>query len=174
MSAPYVRALRALAEPIVARHECDLEDVLIRPAGRRRLVRIVVDRDGGLPLDVVAELSRDISRALDETDVLGDSTYVLEVTSPGVDRPLTTSRQWRRCVGRLVAVNPRAGEPFVGRVLAASGQLVKLDVEGRAVSVRLEDVARAVVQVEFTRIDDADLGEEELVGSDGNGNEAED
>ncbi|MGB8020173.1 MAG: ribosome maturation factor RimP [Candidatus Nanopelagicales bacterium] len=165
MSAAHVRALRALAEPIVARHDCDLEDVVIRPVGRRRLVRIVVDHDGGLTLDLVAAISRDISLALDEADVLGDSAFVLEVTSPGVDRPLGTARQWRRAAGRLVAVTPLAGEPFVGRVVSANAQSAKLEVGGRQIIVRLEDVARAVVQVEFTRIDDVDLGAEDLDSS---------
>lgn len=174
MSAAHIRALRALAEPIVAGHDCDLEDVVIRPAGRRRLVRIVVDHDGGMALDLVAAISRDISRALDEADVLGDSAFVLEVTSPGVDRPLGTARQWRRAVGRLVAVTPRAGESFVGRVVSANAQAARLDVEGRQVSVRLADVARAVVQVEFTRIDDVELGAEDVdsSGEDADGAEA--
>lgn len=158
MSAARARALQTLVEPIVAQLGCDLEQVVIRQAGSRRLVRVVVDHDGGLSLDLVAEVSRAISRALDDSDVLGQSAYVLEVTSPGVDRPLGLPRHWRRAIGRLVLVTPVTGEPFVGRVLEAGDVSARLDVDGRVLEVRLDSVARAVVQVEFTRVDEVDLG----------------
>lgn len=158
MSAARARALQTLVEPIVAQLGCDLEQVVIRQAGSRRLVRVVVDHDAGLSLDLVAEVSRAISRALDDSDVLGQSAYVLEVTSPGVDRPLGLPRHWRRSIGRLVLVTPVTGEPFVGRVLEAGDVSARLDVDGRVLEVRLDSVARAVVQVEFTRVDEVDLG----------------
>ncbi len=159
MSAARTRALRSLVEPIVAGADCDLEDLLVRQAGKRRVVRVVVDHDGGLPLDLVAHLSRDISRALDEADLLGQSPYVLEVTSPGVDRPLSLPRHWRRAAGRLVLVTPRTGEPFEGRVVSAGPDEATVDVEGGHRVVRYADVARAVVQVEFRHLDEADLGQ---------------
>lgn len=158
MSAARARALQTLVEPVVARFGCDLEQVVIRPAGSRRLVRIVLDHDGGLPLDLVAEVSGAISRALDESDVLGESAYVLEVTSPGVDRPLSLPRHWRRAVGRLVHVTPVAGEEFVGRVIASDAGSAQLDVDGQVRAVPHDSVARAVVQVEFSRVDEVDLG----------------
>jgi ribosome maturation factor RimP len=157
MSAAQVRALRSLAEPIVAQFDCDLEDVVIRPAGKRRLVRVVVDHPGGLPMDLVASIARAISRELDARDPLGQSAYVLEVTSPGVDRPLTLPRHWARAVGRLVLVRPREGEPFEGRVQSAGEGAATLEVDGSPREVRYDRVARAVVQVEFTRVDDVDL-----------------
>lgn len=157
MSAAQARALRTLAEPIVAALDCDLEDVVIRQAGKRRLVRVVVDHAGGLSLDLVADISRQLSRALDEHDVLGQSAFVLEVTSPGVDRPLRLPRHWSRAVGRLVAITPRTGERFEGRLLAADDDGATLDVAGTEQRVAYTDVARAVVQVEFTRIDEAPL-----------------
>ncbi len=158
MSAARARALWSLIDPIVSAADCDLEDVVVRQAGKRRLVRIVVDHDGGLPLDLVAELSREISRALDDADVLGEAPYVLEVTSPGVDRPLTQARHWRRAVGRLVLVTPRTGEPFEGRVVAAGLEAATLDVGGRSRVVAYAEGRRAVVQVEFRQLEDADLG----------------
>jgi ribosome maturation factor RimP len=161
MSAAQTKALRALAEPIVTSLDCDLESVSIRQAGRRRLVRIVVDHDGGLPLDLVAQVSRELSRALDDSDVLGQSAYVLEVTSPGVDRPLTSARHWARARGRLVAVTLRDGEALTGRVRSADGAEALLDVEGAATTVRLDDVTRAVVQVELNRVDEVDLTEDD-------------
>ena len=166
MSAAQAKALRSLAEPLVAALDCDLEDVVIRQAGKRRLVRVVVDHQGGLSLDLVAEISRQLSRALDEGDILGQSPYVLEVTSPGVDRPLRLPRHWARAVGRLVAVTPRTGEPFQGRVLAAGDDAATLDVGDSEQRVAYSDVARAVVQVEFTRIDDVELDETSDAASD--------
>ena len=131
MSASRAKALQALAEPIVAASDCDLEDVVIRPAGRRLLVRLVVDhRDGALTLDLVASISRDLARVLDDSTVLGQAPYVLEVTSPGVDRPLRTARHWHRAVGRIVLVTPTDGEPLEGRVLAADDTRATLDVDG--------------------------------------------
>lgn len=163
MSASQAKALRSLVEPIATALDCDLDDVIIRRAGKRRLVKIVVDhRSGGLTLDLVAEISRDISRVLDDSTVLGNSAYVLEVTSPGVDRPLTLPRHWARAVGRLVLVTRKDGDPIEGRVLAADDHSAELEVGGAAASVSYDDVTRAVVQVEFTRADESQTDEDEL------------
>jgi ribosome maturation factor RimP len=173
MSASQAKALRSLAEPIVAGLDCDLEDVVIRQAGKRRLVRIVVDHHtGGLTLDLVASISRDISRVLEDSTVLGNSAYVLEVTSPGVDRPLTLPRHWTRAVGRLVQVTPTSGDTIEGRVLSADATQAVLDVDGTEKPVEYSDVVRAVVQVEFTRIDQVELDELDEVDADADGSEA--
>lgn len=166
MSASQARTVRTLAERVVSTHHCDLEDVTIRRAGRRRVVRVVVDHAGGLSLDLVADISRDISRALDETDALGDDPYVLEVTSPGVDRPLTVPRHWERAVGRLVEVSLVDGGSLVGRVTQGGHDSVWLDVNGHTRELVLDRVRTAVVQVEFARIDDAQLDEGEAAESD--------
>jgi ribosome maturation factor RimP len=139
-------ALRDLLEPIVADWGYDLEDVTVTAAGRRSVVRVVVDRDGGLDLDAVAEASRAISAALDDSPVVGDAAYVLEVTSPGVDRPLTQPRHWRRNVGRLV----RVGD-LTGRVRAADDTGVTLDIDGTEHTRGYDDLAAGQVQVEFSR-----------------------
>jgi ribosome maturation factor RimP len=166
MSARQARALRALAEPIAASHDCDLEDVVIRWAGKRRLVRVTVDHDGGLSMDVVAAISRGLSRALDRQDMLGDAPYVLEVSSPGVDRPLRLPRHWARARGRLVEVNPNEGVPFSGRVVESDDASAVLDVDGARREVQFAQIKRAVVQVEFHNVDDVELdAEEELPGA---------
>lgn len=163
MSASQAKALRSLAEPIVTGLDCDLEDVVIRQAGKRRLVRVVVDHhSGGLTLDLVASISREISRELDESTVLGNAPFVLEVTSPGVDRPLRLPRHWRRAVSRLVQVTPKAGAVIEGRVLSADETHAIVDQDGIETAVAYADVARAVVQVEFTRIEEVELDEPEL------------
>nr|WP_141577436.1 ribosome maturation factor RimP [Actinomadura sp. WMMA1423] len=121
-------ALARLLGPAVAEAGYDLEEVDVRPAGRRRLVRVVVDADGGIGLDDIARLSETTSELLDGSDVMGSSPYVLEVTSPGVDRPLTEPRHWRRAVGRLVVAPLAEGGQIEGRVVAADDEAVEIDV----------------------------------------------
>lgn len=143
--------LLRLLEPVVAEHGLDLEDVTVTPAGRRRLLRVVVDRDGGVGLDTVAEVSTAVSRALDDADAMGGQAYVLEVTSPGVDRPLTQPRHWRRATGRLVKATLTDGGSVLGRVSAADDDSAALDVDGSPRRLAYPDVATARVQVEFKK-----------------------
>lgn len=140
--------------PVVAATGHDLEDVTVTSAGRRSLVRVVVDADGGVDLDAVADISRAISDALD-ADAPGGSAfagpYVLEVTSPGVDRPLTEPRHWRRAIGRLVQVG-EGGSSVTGRVREAGDDGVRLELEGGEQRViAWSDLGRGKVQVEFNR-----------------------
>jgi ribosome maturation factor RimP len=119
--------------PVVAAAGMDLESVRVTAAGRRRLLRVVVDSDGGVSLDDAATVSRELSAALDTVAVMGDFPYTLEVSSPGVDRPLTDRRHWRRAVGRLVQVtvtDSGSSRPVSGRVAAADADGVTLDIEG--------------------------------------------
>ena len=102
--APDTDKIIRVAEPVVHALGMDLESVKVTTAGRRRLLRMVVDSDGGVSLDDAALASRELSVKLDASDVMGDMPYTLEVSSPGVDRPLTEPRHWQRAVGRLVRV----------------------------------------------------------------------
>ncbi|GAB2807637.1 ribosome maturation factor RimP [Actinocorallia aurea] len=154
-------ALVELLEPVVGESGHDLEDVVVSQAGRRRVVRVVVDADGGVSLDDIAVVSRAVSTALDETDVLGGSPYVLEVTSPGVDRPLTAPRHWRRAAGRLVkavytAGEQEAGESVEGRVIAADDEEVRIEVAGTERVFPLAGLGPGKVQVEFRRAETED------------------
>jgi ribosome maturation factor RimP len=129
----------------------DLEAVEVTPAGRRRVLRVAVDKDGGVTLDDVAAATKEISRLLDVGNVMGEHPYTLEVTSPGIDRPLVLPRHWRRNAGRLVKVTPEEGQPFTGRIVENDDTSVTLDVEGEPRTVVLADVAKAHVQIEFNR-----------------------
>jgi ribosome maturation factor RimP len=148
--------LRALLEPVVGRAGAELEDLTEQRAGTRMLVRVVVDRDGGVSLDDIAEVTRVVSAALDESDALGDAPYVLEVTSPGVDRPLAAPRHWRRARGRLVKAVLSAGGEVVGRVADSDGQGVTLRVGEAERNLAYREIARARMQVEFNRSTDGD------------------
>ena len=154
--------LQQVIEPVVAAEGLDLESLDLSQAGRRSRLRIVVDADGGVDLDRCAEASRLISRALDESDVMGEAPYTLEVSSPGVARPLTLPRHWRRAAGRLVRVTMQDGDGVTGRVVSAGEQSVVLDVDGSGErEVAYRDVRKAKVQVEFRRTgDDTDFEEE--------------
>ena len=129
----------------------DIEAVDITPAGKRRILRVAVDKDGGVTLDDVADATREVSRVLDESDVMGEMPYTLEVTSRGVDRPLTLPRHWRRNEDRLVKATLADGSSLTGRILTSSEESATLDVSGEQHEVAYADVAKALVQIEFNR-----------------------
>jgi ribosome maturation factor RimP len=138
--------------PVVAAAGMDLEAVRVTAAGRRRLLRVVVDRDGGVSLDDAAVVSRDLSAALDSVAVMGDLPYTLEVSSPGVDRPLTDRRHWRRAVGRLVTVtvtDSGSSQPVTGRICGADADEVIMDVEGARRHFAYAALGPGAIQVEF-------------------------
>lgn len=159
MSTTHSERLRGLLEPLVSAKGLDLEEIEVSRAGRRRVLRIVVDSDDGVDLDACAELSRTISTTLDETDVMGEDEYQLEVTSPGADRPLTERRHYVRAVGRLAKIQLHEGDEFVARVLAVDEEGLDLEVPGvkgrkpTARRVEFASVAKARVELEFNRKD---------------------
>jgi len=159
----------ALLDPVVSGMGMDLEGVRVTSAGRRRVLRIVVDADGGVSLDDIALVSRDLSTALDDSAVMGNQPYTLEVSSPGVDRPLTERRHWRRAIGRLVVVplkkagNGEAPATVEGRVTGASADGITLDVNGESRMLGYSDLGPGKIKIEFAPID-AGADEE---GSDG-------
>ncbi|WP_270889926.1 ribosome maturation factor RimP [Pedococcus sp. 5OH_020] len=146
-----------------------IEDIAVTPAGRRRLVRIWIDRrldDSGadsvtptppLTLDEVADATRAVSDALDDTGAMGEQPYTLEVTSPGVDRHLTEPRHFRRNVSRLVTLTRTEAEPLTGRIVRAGAHTLTVQVPATRkqpasmVDLPYADVSKAVVQVEFSR-----------------------
>jgi ribosome maturation factor RimP len=152
--------VRAVIEPVVTAAGYDLEDITLSRAGRRHLLRILVDADGGITLDDVAVVSREISAALDAADEADGEVlageYQLEVGSPGVDRPLIAPRHWRRNVGRLVTVGGRTG-----RVLAADDEGIVLDVDGTSLELPYAELGHGLVQIEFKRLDEAEFDEDD-------------
>jgi ribosome maturation factor RimP len=130
----------------------DLEAVELTPAGKRRVLRIAVDADGGPTLDDIAEATRAVSTVLDDSDVMGQQPYTLEVTSRGVDRPLTLPRHWRRNADRLVSVTLIDAAPITGRVASSDEEAVELTVEGgNTRRLAYHEITRALVQIEFNR-----------------------
>ncbi|MFD2764590.1 ribosome maturation factor RimP [Micromonospora eburnea] len=161
--------LREVIEPVVTAAGYDLEDLSVSRAGRRHVVRVIVDADGGINLDAVADVSRAVSAALDAAEEAGGDIvageYQLEVSSPGVDRPLTLPRHWRRNVGRLVKVTVRGGagvpeqrtaadRQLTGRVVEADDEHVVLETDAGRVAHPYAELGPGRVQVEFSRLDE--------------------
>lgn len=147
------RIADALRDPLLTLG-LDLEAVELTPAGKKRVLRVAVDKDGGVTLDDIADATRAVSAVLDDdaaADLMGEQAYTLEVTSRGVDRPLTEPRHWRRNRTRLVKVSLRDGGQVTGRVTHADDDGASLDVSGTSRRVEYAAVAKALVQIEFNR-----------------------
>jgi ribosome maturation factor RimP len=170
------KRLAGLIRPVVAAAGMDLESVRASVAGRRRLLRIIVDSDAGVSLDDAALVSREISTALDASDVMGETAYTLEVSSPGVDRPLTEPRHWRRAAGRLVKVKVAEAGSLQGRVQRADDDGVTLDVDGAKRAFTYDVLGPGTIQVEFGHLPE-DLADDDYpddgVPDDAFGDEAE-
>ena len=144
------RLAGVLTDPLAATG-LDLEAIELTKAGKRSMLRVAVDKDGGVTLDDIAEATKEVSRVLDGSDVMGQQPYTLEVTSPGTDRPLVLPRHWRRNQGRLVKVTLADGRAVIGRIDASDEAGAVLDVDGTEQQVSFDDVDRAKIQIEFNR-----------------------
>ena len=167
MSTTQSERLRALLEPLVAQAGLELEEVTVTAAGRRRQLLVVVDADEGVQLDTVAELSRAFSQALDASDAMGEAEYVLEVTSPGTDRPLTEPRHFGRNTGRLVRFQLKERGELIARIMAVDDTGLDLEVPGvkgrrpKPARADFAEIAAARVEIEFNRKADGDPSEED-------------
>jgi len=135
-----------------------LEDVHVATPGSHRIVTCIVDGDASLNLDQVTSVSRVISELLDEAPFMGETPFTLEVTSPGVDRPLTQPRHFAKNVDRLLKIIKLDGSEITGRIFSNSDHDVTLTValkkETLEQTIALADIKRAVVEIEFNRKDD--------------------
>ena len=141
-------AVRDLVEQTVAALGLDLDAVELRGSGPKRTLRIVIDADGGVSLDVLTEATRELSGELDRSEVMGGVGYTLEVTSRGLDRPLTLGRHWVRNIGRLVVITTTDDERLRGRIASADGTGAQLD---DGTEVTYVDVKSAVIEPELNR-----------------------
>jgi ribosome maturation factor RimP len=140
--------LTDLLEPAIKRAGFVLEEVKVTPAGKRRIIAVIIDGEDRNPsLDEVTVVSRQVSDILDNYSQLGDLPFTLEVTTPGVDRPLMLPRHWRKNVGRLVKITPNEGEPFVSRITSVSDESVALESR----EIKYSEIKRASIEIEFNR-----------------------
>lgn len=179
MSAPsQADGVRALAEPLAREAGLVIENVTVTPAGKRRVLRVVVDlpqdRTGGVPMDAVATAAQAISAALDSSPVMGGLPYVLEVSSPGADRPLTERRHWMRARGRLVELTAPPGRSPLWGTAGPIGRLTGVSDVGLVLDgtreVSWQDVAAGRIELEFghpnDRADDDDFADDESEDAD--------
>ena len=125
-----------------------LEDVTITSAGRRSMLTIIVDGDTHLSLDQVTSATKAISEIVESLQSLGDTPFTLEVTSPGLDRPLTKPRHWRKNIDRLVKVVLLDGKEFKGRIKAVSEDSATVDQS----EINFTEIKRASLEVEFKQV----------------------
>ncbi|MDO0936998.1 ribosome maturation factor RimP [Streptomyces sp. DG2A-72] len=167
MSTTQSERLRELLEPLVTSQGLDLEEIAVDSVGRKRVLRVVVDSDEGADLDAIADVSRELSAKLDETDAMGQGEYTLEVGTPGAERELREHRHYVRATGRLVKFQLAEDGELVARLLTVDDEGVDVEVPGvkgrKATTRRLAfaDIVKARVQVEFSRKDKKDMKEEE-------------
>lgn len=153
MPVPPPERIVELVADLLSDEGYDLEDVVVTAAGKHSTVRLMVDSDAGLGLDEAARLSRLVSDAFDAVSDFGEAPYMLEVTSPGIGRPLTRDRHWRRAQGRRARIE-LVGETLVARIGELVGDTVRLvvpDRDGPVVRpIALGEIRKAVVEVEFS------------------------
>jgi ribosome maturation factor RimP len=144
--------LTELLNPAVTRAGFVLEEVSVTPVGKRRLISVVVDCENRNPsLDEVTVVSKEVSSILDTYSQLGEMPFTLEVTTPGIDRPLTELRHWKKNIGRLVKITPNTGEKYIARIKEVLPRKVVLELKNQESKVQFSDIARAQIEVEFNR-----------------------
>jgi len=141
-----------LIGPVITKAGFVLEEITVTPVGKRRLVVVVIDREESNPsLDEVTVVSKEVSAILDNYSQMGEVPFTLEVTTPGIDKPLVMPRHWKKNIGRLVKITPKQGEKYVARIKGYADDQVTLELKNEILVLTLSDVAKAQIEVEFNR-----------------------
>jgi len=144
--------LTELLSPVITKAGFVLEEVTVTPVGKRRLVAVVIDREDTNPsLDEVTVVSKEVSAILDNYSQMGEMPFTLEVTTPGIDKPLALPRHWKKNIGRLVKITPKQGEKYVARIQGFADNQITLELKNQNLIVSLSDIAKAQIEVEFNR-----------------------
>ncbi len=144
--------LTELLSPVITKAGFVLEEVTVTPVGKRRLVAVVIDREDTNPsLDEVTVVSKEVSAILDNYSQMGEMPFTLEVTTPGIDKPLVLPRHWKKNIGRLVKITPKQGEKYVARIQGFADNQITLVLKNESLIVSLSDIAKAQIEVEFNR-----------------------
>ena len=137
--------ISAAIRPIIEATGNYLEELTITSAGKVKILTVIVDSDSHLNLDQITAVTKEISEVIETLEELGDTAFTLEVTSPGIDRPLTKPRHWRKNLDRLVKITMTSGQDIQGRIGEATETVVLVDDQ----KVSFEDIKRAVLEIEF-------------------------
>jgi len=139
-----------LLNPAIEQSGYFLEEIQVATPGKSRIITIIVDSDKPLNLDQVTVVSRQVGELLDSANFIGAAPYTLEVTSPGVDRPLTKPRHWYKNVGRLVKIVMSDGTTFTGRIKSSNEISAVIEHKGED-TVLFSEIKRAQIEVEFKK-----------------------
>jgi ribosome maturation factor RimP len=142
---PLNEEISAAIRPIIEASGNYLEELTITSAGKVKILTVIVDSDTHLNLDQITAVTKEISEVIEALEELGESAFTLEVTSPGIDRPLTKPRHWRKNFERLVKIVMNSGQEIQGRIGEATERTVLVGDE----KVSFEDIKRAVLEIEF-------------------------
>ena len=140
-----IEIIATAIRPAIEGEGAYLEEVTVTPAGRRSLVTVIVDSEKHLSLDEVTSLSRIVSEIVENLTELGDTPFTLEVSSPGIDRPLTLPRHFRKNIGRLVQITKSDGTTTKGRISAADENAVVVDES----TIAFTEISKAILEIEF-------------------------
>jgi len=142
---PLNEDISAAIRPIIEASGNYLEELTITSAGKVKILTVIVDSDSHLNLDQITAVTKEISEVIETLEELGDSAFTLEVTSPGIDRPLTKPRHWRKNFNRLVKITMTSGQDIQGRIGEATESAVLVGDQ----KITFEDIKRAVLEIEF-------------------------
>jgi ribosome maturation factor RimP len=142
---PLNEDISAAIRPIIEATGNYLEELTITSAGKVKILTVIVDSDSHLNLDQITSVTKEISEVIENLEELGDTAFTLEVTSPGIDRPLTKPRHWRKNLDRLVKITMISGQDIQGRIGEATETVVLVGDQ----KVSFEDIKRAVLEIEF-------------------------
>jgi ribosome maturation factor RimP len=142
---PLNEDISAAIRPIIEASGNYLEELTITSAGKVKILTVIVDSDSHLNLDQITAVTKEISEVIETLEELGDSAFTLEVTSPGIDRPLTKPRHWRKNFNRLVKITMTSGQDIQGRIGEATESAVLVGDQ----KISFEDIKRAVLEIEF-------------------------
>jgi ribosome maturation factor RimP len=142
---PLNEIISAAIRPTIEASGNYLEELTITSAGKVKILTVIVDSDSHLNLDQITAVTKEISEIIEGLAELGESAFTLEVTSPGIDRPLTKPRHWRKNFDRLVKINMTSGKDIEGRI----GEVTDTTVLVGDQKVSFEDIKRAVLEIEF-------------------------
>ena len=142
---PLNETISAAIRPIIEASGNYLEELTITSAGKVKILTVIVDSDTHLNLDQITAVTKEISEVVEGLSEIGDGAFTLEVTSPGIDRPLTKPRHWRKTLERLVKINMVSGKEIQGRIGEATETTVLIGDQ----KISFEDIKRAVLEIEF-------------------------
>jgi ribosome maturation factor RimP len=150
VSAPHIEEIQQLVQRIVDSEGMELVDVEFKSGRSRNLVRVFIDKVGGVTLDDCENISRQLGAILDVKDLIKNA-YILEISSPGVDRPMRTDRDYERSLGRTMRVTFHGqngdSQQMIGRLLEVTDAAIVLDVEGKLTSIARDQIIKAVQEI---------------------------